>query len=30
MDLIDYLYTANAKDVTNIRNMEEIEKMKLG
>lgn len=30
MDLIEYLYTPNAKDVTNERNMEEIEKMKLG
>jgi long-chain acyl-CoA synthetase len=30
MDLIDYLYTSNAKDVNNERNIEEIEKMKLG
>ena len=30
MDLIDYLYTPNAKDVNNERNIEEIEKMKLG
>jgi long-chain acyl-CoA synthetase len=30
MDLIDYLYTPNAKDVSNERNIEEIEKMKLG
>ncbi len=29
-DLIDYLYTPNAKDVSNERNIEEIEKMKLG
>jgi long-chain acyl-CoA synthetase len=30
MDLIDYLYTPNAKDVNNERNIEEIEKMRLG
>lgn len=30
MDLIEYLYTSNAKDVSNERNIEEIEKMKLG
>jgi long-chain acyl-CoA synthetase len=30
MDLIEYLYTPNAKDVSNERNIEEIEKMKLG
>ena len=30
MNLIDYLYTPNAKDVCNEWNMEEIEKMKLG
>lgn len=29
-DLIDYLYTPNAKDITNERNTEEVEKMKLG
>jgi long-chain acyl-CoA synthetase len=29
-ELIDYLYTPNAKDVSNERNIEEIEKMKLG
>jgi long-chain acyl-CoA synthetase len=29
-DLIDFLYTAEAKAVTNERNMEEVEKMKLG
>ena len=29
-DLIDYLYTSEAKIVTNERNIEEIEKMKLG
>jgi len=29
-DLIEYLYTPNAKDVSNERNIEEIEKMKLG
>jgi len=29
-DLIDYLYTLDAKIVTNERNLEEIEKMKLG
>ena len=28
--LIDYLYTPDAKDVTNERNIEEVEKMKLG
>jgi long-chain acyl-CoA synthetase len=30
MDLIEYLYTSDAKDVSNERNIEEIEKMKLG
>jgi long-chain acyl-CoA synthetase len=30
MELIEYLYTSNAKDVGNERNIEEIEKMKLG
>jgi long-chain acyl-CoA synthetase len=30
MDLIDYLYSPNAKDVNNERNLEEIEKMRLG
>lgn len=30
MDHIDYLYTPNAKDVNNERNLEEIEKMRLG
>ena len=30
MDLIDYLYTPNAKDLNNERNLEEIEKMRLG
>ncbi len=30
IDLIDYLYTPNAKDVNNERNLEEIEKMRLG
>ena len=30
MDLIEYLYTPDAKDVGNERNIEEIEKMKLG
>ncbi len=30
MDLIDYLYTSNAKDVNNEMNLEEIEKMRLG
>ena len=30
MDLIDYLYTPNAKDVNNEVNLEEIEKMRLG
>jgi len=30
MDLIDYLYTPNAKDISNESNIEEIEKMKLG
>jgi long-chain acyl-CoA synthetase len=30
MDLIDYLYTPNAKDVNNEKNIEEIEKMRLG
>jgi long-chain acyl-CoA synthetase len=30
MDLIDYLYTPNAKDVNNEMNLEEIEKMRLG
>ena len=29
-DLIDYLYTIDAKIVTNDRNIEEVEKMKLG
>ena len=29
-NVIDYLYTPDAKDVTNERNIEEIEKMKLG
>ena len=29
-DLIDYLYTPDAKAVTNERNIEEVEKMKLG
>jgi long-chain acyl-CoA synthetase len=29
-DLIDFLYTSDAKDVTNERNIEEVEKMKLG
>ena len=29
-DLIDYLYTSDAKIVTNERNIEEVEKMKLG
>ena len=29
-ELIDYLYTSDAKDVANERNLEEIEKMKLG
>ena len=29
-DLIDYLYTIDAKAITNERNMEEVEKMKLG
>jgi long-chain acyl-CoA synthetase len=29
-DLIDYLYTSDAKVVTNERNIEEVEKMKLG
>ena len=29
-DLIDYLYTTDAKAVTNERNIEEVEKMKLG
>ena len=29
-DLIDYLYTIDAKAVTNERNMEQVEKMKLG
>ena len=29
-DLIDFLYTPEAKDVTNERNLEEVEKMKLG
>jgi long-chain acyl-CoA synthetase len=29
-DLIDYLYTIEAKDITNERNIEEVEKMKLG
>ncbi len=30
LDLIDYLYTPDAKVVTNERNIEEVEKMKLG
>jgi len=30
LELIDYLYTPDAKDVCNERNLEEIEKMKLG
>jgi long-chain acyl-CoA synthetase len=30
MDIIDYLYTPDAKDISNERNIEEIEKMKLG
>jgi long-chain acyl-CoA synthetase len=30
MDLIEYLYTPDAKDVANERNIEEVEKMKLG
>jgi long-chain acyl-CoA synthetase len=29
-DLIDYLYTPEAKVITNERNIEEVEKMKLG
>ena len=29
-DLIDYIYTPDAKAVTNERNIEEVEKMKLG
>jgi len=29
-DLIDYLYTPDAKDVANERNLEQVEKMKLG
>lgn len=29
-DLIDYLYTPDAKDITNERNLEQVEKMKLG
>jgi len=29
-DLIDYLYTLEAKAITNERNLEEVEKMKLG
>jgi hypothetical protein len=29
-DLIDYLYTIDAKAVTNERNIEQVEKMKLG
>lgn len=29
-ELIDYLYTPNAKDISNERNIEEVEKMKLG
>ncbi len=29
-DLIDFLYTPEAKDVTNERNLEQVEKMKLG
>lgn len=30
MELIDYLYTSDAKVITNERNIEEVEKMKLG
>jgi long-chain acyl-CoA synthetase len=30
MDLIEYLYTPDAKDITNERNTEEVEKMRLG
>jgi hypothetical protein len=30
MELIDYLYTPDAKVITNERNIEEVEKMKLG
>ncbi|MDP4221931.1 MAG: AMP-binding protein [Bacteroidota bacterium] len=30
MDLIEYLYTPDAKDIANERNIEEVEKMKLG
>jgi hypothetical protein len=29
-ELIEFLYTPEAKDVTNERNLEEVEKMKLG
>ena len=29
-ELIDYPYTPTAKDITNERNIEEVEKMKLG
>jgi long-chain acyl-CoA synthetase len=29
-DLIDFMYTPEAKDITNERNLEEVEKMKLG
>ena len=29
-NLIDFLYTPEAKDITNERNLEEVEKMKLG
>ena len=29
-ELIDYLYTPDAKAITNERNIEEVEKMKLG
>jgi len=29
-EIIDYLYTPDAKDVANERNIEEVEKMKLG
>jgi hypothetical protein len=29
-ELIEYLYTSDAKDVANERNIEEVEKMKLG
>jgi long-chain acyl-CoA synthetase len=29
-DMIDFMYTPEAKDITNERNIEEVEKMKLG